>query len=132
MTDINKQIEDLLKDKVKNCKNSTTIFDTKDYVLFGDAIDAATMVLSQYVSNTTFADAYRAIVDYHRWRKTSEELPSNEYKNEVMPQTLCLTKSKRYGIKLLAYNHSYDVWDDEYLDDYVCYRDDIEEWKPIN
>ena len=132
MEDIKKQVEDLLKDKVVNCKNSTTIFDTNDYILLSDAVDVASKVLSQYVSDTTFADAFRAISDHYRWRKVSEELPSNEYKNEVMPQTLCLTKSKRYGIKLLAYNHSYDVWDDEYLDDYVCDRDDIEEWKPID
>ena len=129
---IRMQLEELLRRKVKNCKNSTIIFDTKDYVLIDDIIDAVSKILSQYVSDTTFADAYISLVHYHRWRKTSEELPSNEYKNEVMPQTLCLTKSKRYGIKLLAYNHSYDVWDDEDLDDYVCDRDDIEEWKPIN
>lgn len=78
------------------------------------------------------ADSLKELLQKNDWRKVSEELPSNEYKNEVMPQTLCLTKSKRYGIKLLAYNHSYDVWDNEYLDDYVCDRDDIEEWKPID
>lgn len=55
MTDINKQIEEALKVKVKNCNNSTTIFDTRDYVLLEDAINI--------VKNSS------------RWRKVSEELP---------------------------------------------------------
>ena len=55
MTDINKQIEGALKVKVKNCNNSTTIFDTRDYVLLEDAINI--------VKNSS------------RWRKVSEELP---------------------------------------------------------
>ncbi|MFT3994774.1 MAG: hypothetical protein QM660_10730 [Dysgonomonas sp.] len=66
----------------------------------------------------------------NRWRKVSEELPEKE-PNVTMSQTLCLTRSKRYGIKLLAYNHDYNVWDDEQLDDYFCDKEVIEEWKPI-
>ena len=138
---IRMQLEELLRRKVKNCKNSTIIFDTKDYVLLDDIIDAVSKILSQYVSDTTFADAYRALVHYHRWRKTSEEPPSSLFKERGVldeflnpsedNQVLCLTRSKRYGIKLLAYNKYYNIWDNEDLDDYFCEIEEIEEWKPI-
>ena len=121
MTDINKQIEDLLKDKVKNCKNSTTIFDTKDYVLFGDAIDAATMVLSQYVSNTTFADAFRSILGHYRWRKVSEELP------KVASKPYCIVVRSDDGrVQLEWILEGYDERVISFLlDKYI-------EWKPID
>ena len=77
----------------------------------------------------------------NRWRKTSEEHPASLFKDRCVldeflnpsddNQVLCLTRSKKYGIKLLAYNKYYNIWDNEDLDDYCCEIEDIEEWKPI-
>lgn len=77
----------------------------------------------------------------NRWMKTSEEPPSSLFKERGVldeflnpsedNQVLCLTRSKRYGIKLLAYNKYYNIWDNEDLDDYFCEIEEIEEWKPI-
>ena len=39
MKDIKKQVEGLLKRKFKNCKNSTAILVTKDFVLLDDVIE---------------------------------------------------------------------------------------------
>jgi vacuolar-type H+-ATPase subunit E/Vma4 len=39
--------EELIKDKVKNCTNTNTIFDTRDYVLKSDAIQAMEQYSSQ-------------------------------------------------------------------------------------
>ena len=128
MTDINKQIEDLLKDKVKNCKNSTTIFDTKDYVLFGDAIDAATMVLSQYVSNTTFADAFRSISGHYRWRKVNEELPNNG--QIILVKTIDSTYHTAGYYANRGDFYSVSMYE---LNDYELFLiDGIVEWKPID
>ena len=121
MKDIKKQIEELLRRKVKNCKNSTAIFDTKDYVLLDDVIDDVTKILSQYVSDTTFADAYRAIVHQHRWRKVSEELPY------IGVRVLLENDS---GVAHLGYIDTAGDW--RYCLNNELIKDDIIVWKPIN
>lgn len=126
MKDIKKQIEGLLRRKSKNCKNSTAIFDTKDYVLLDDVIDDVSKILSQYVSDTTFADAYRAIVYYHRWRKVSEELPPA---NELVVVRV-RNKNKPDGIYL--YDVCYIDEDTNSWGDRLHTWEDIVEWKPIN
>ena len=126
MKDIKKQIEELLRRKVKNCKNSTAIFDTKDYVLLDDVIDDVTKILSQYVSDTTFADAYRAIVHQHRWRKASEELPPV---NELVVVRV-RNKNKPDGIYL--YDVCYIDEETNFWGDRLHTWEDITAWKPIN
>lgn len=126
MKDIKKQIEGLLRRKSKNCKNSTAIFDTNDYVLLDDVIDDVSKILSQYVSDTTFADAYRAIVYYHRWRKVSEELPPA---NELVVVRV-RNKNKPDGIYL--YDVCYIDEDTNSWGDRLHTWEDIVEWKPIN
>ena len=121
MEDIKKQIEELLRRKVKNCKNSTAIFDTKDYVLLDDVLDDVSKILSQYVSDTTFADAYRAIVYYHRWRKVSEELPDIGFK--VLTRNL-------FDVVHLGYIDVAGDW--RYCLNNELIKDDIIVWKPIN
>lgn len=120
MEDIKKQIEELLRCKVKNCKNSTTILDAKDYVLLDDVINDVSKILSQYVSDTTFADAYRAIVDYHRWRKVSEELP------KLTSKPYCIAAKD-------SESRIYIEWILEGYDERVIYflLDKYIEWKPI-
>lgn len=126
MKDIKKQIEGLLRRKSKNCKNSTAIFDTKDYVLLDDVIDDVSKILPQYVSDTTFADAYRAIVYYHRWRKVSEELPPA---NELVVVRV-RNKNKPDGIYL--YDVCYIDEDTNSWGNRLHTWEDIVEWKPIN
>ena len=116
---IRMQLEELLRRKVKNCKNSTIIFDTKDYVLLDDIIDAVSKILSQYVSDTTFADAFRSISGHYRWRKVSEELPDKPCEVLVMDSDECM---------YIAY-FSYGKF---ILDRYTQINGDIREWKPID
>lgn len=43
--------KDELKDKIINCKNSIQIFDTKDYVLYDDAIEFASIKAKEEVED---------------------------------------------------------------------------------
>ena len=104
MTDINKQIEEALRSKIKNCKNSTTIFDTRDYVLIDDAIG----IVSSFI-------------DSSRWRKVSEELPQvNEEHYRI------LTKSDDNRLDVVSILNGYDKDVVKFLlKNYI-------EWKPID
>ena len=118
MTNINKQIEEALKNKVKNCKNSTTIFDTKNYVLFDDAVDIMTSILSQYLSDTSLADTVRNLIHSSRWRKVSEGLP--EYGSIIVAKGDTSDFQDMYLIEIDS-DYSMSVLTSYY-----------KEWKPID
>ena len=61
------------------------------------------------------------------WIKTSEQTPSA--KNDEY-QTKCLVVFNGM-VRILTYNHHYELWDDEDGDDFICERFDVEYWMPL-
>lgn len=60
------------------------------------------------------------------WIRTSDRLPQKE-EGSRSDHTWCLVYY-RNDVRILAYNHHYQVWDDESADDYECDPLGVSHW----
>lgn len=62
-----------------------------------------------------------------RWHNSKEELPNLEDRNDTL---MCLV-NRDGNLHLNVWNQYYQVWDDEYGDDYEMNKETELEWFPL-
>ena len=63
------------------------------------------------------------------WIKTSDEHPVKDGDEDLRDKRVLVIE--RGEVKILSFNHHYQVWDGEDQDDYYCDIDKIEYWMPL-
>lgn len=58
------------------------------------------------------------------WRLTKDRLPEDDNPVAIWPSF--------HGCQFAVWNKACDCWDDESGDDYLCDKDAVEKWYPIN